>query len=829
MRTLDSALTAAQLKTSIQPAVKIVLTYGETTYTIEEDRIKDIKGFESPWHYYAKGVVLDNSDKYFNDIDLKGYQAVIHRGAVTTAGKKYSYGAPLKVVWQEFDDSPGKLTCILNMLGIPDLMELDEASDDYLPASDDAATVKELLTAIAGATLDCYDHCTAYTISWDNDEDDDDLLNFAPADSFRIYVKGSRLAAFRRVLEYCNCTARFEDDGKIHILIPTTSGTDYDYEYSLSSGHPFLNRAYRQSLVIPNKIVVESQKDDDPQYTGSATSATSYALLPKVKYYRTRLDSNDTATAIAEALLARAELEAELGTADALMNCGAEVHDYVSVADAIREDKTRTGNIGWLEWHVNPERGIYHLKFGFGAPPITRHTKELYSALQAEAGVAFDRLYAKDAYIENLSITNLDAVWIDPETGYVDLSQIGDTLDNLPDGETYIKWKSLHLDATGVFLDSNTFYHLRLPGSAVARVWKSTDAPDDPVEGDLWLDTNDTPNVVKRYDGEDWQELPADDVADLERGIIIREVKTAALTADGLVLVSELYGGLADMSGDLDDITDGSTYHRVQSAALSAEGLVLLDQTVEGTYGRILSADITAGHVKLSECYGDIDDIANGTYGKVLTTDISAGHIKLSETVGDLDDVDNGSSYGKLLLTDLSSGHLKLTTNVSAVGKWYSASGVSINASSGINIWGTANALTTRATETGTIQCYVGADGKIYAGAGTVALSSAGILVKGAKLTLQDSNGANSANLYINTSGQLRCDAWTLYTSHLLPNPLVVRNIGGASTNRYGNVFGDAVLTNSPLGSATEGQLKATLGGNNDIQIYSDGAYRNNG
>jgi len=72
--------------------------------------------------------------------------------------------------------------------------------------------------------------------------------------------------------------------------------------------------------------------------------------------------------------------------------------------------------------------------------------------------------------------------------------------------------------------------------------------------------------------------------------------------------------------------------------------------------------------------------------------------------------------------------------NAAKTGKWYSSSGVSLNASSGINIWGTNNALTTRATEAGTIQCSVGANGKISAGAGTILLGSDGLRILGQKL-----------------------------------------------------------------------------------------------
>lgn len=94
---------------------------------------------------------------------------------------------------------------------------------------------------------------------------------------------------------------------------------------------------------------------------------------------------------------------------------------------------------------------------------------------------------------------------------------------------------------------------------------------------------------------------------------------------------------LSSTTGDLDDIADGTTYSRV------------------------LTTDISAGHILLSAATGDLDDISDGSsYGKILLTDISSGHILLSETVGDLDDIADGTSYSRVAATDISSGHVYL-------------------------------------------------------------------------------------------------------------------------------------------------------------------------
>jgi len=880
---IDADLTAAQELKSLRPAIKIVLTHGDTTYTIEEDRIKSLVHVEEPWRVNAKGVELNNADGYFTDLDLKGYKAVISYGLITKSGALYSDTSPMWVTWQQFESAPGVLDCQLNLLGTPDLMDEDEASESYMPSVNrqysnisqqstqetdytlikeieltealayarvsfqlktsnalgtayarvykngvavgtirsnattdyetfledfttwvegdliqiyarisDASytayvksmeissvdegiylTIKDLLTAIAGATLACFSHCTAFTIEWDNDEDDDPLLLYQPQDSFRAYVGGSRLAAFKKALDCCGCVCRFEKDSKIHILIPESA--NFDYEYSLESGHAFFSKAFRQTLVIPNYIVVQSQKDDDPQYSGF-DSDDSYALIPVRKYIQLRLQSNDEAGDIATAVLGRYQLNAVMGAADVPMNCGAELYDYIKVTDA-REGETRTGNIGYIKRTYNAAKGIYSMRFGFGAPPIVEHTKELYQALKREMGsVSFERLSVKDAYIENLLVNQIDAVWLDPESGNVDFSLMGDNLDNLPDGETYVKYRSLHLDASGLDILEDTLYYLRLPGSATAELWKGDSAPTSPVEGTLWIDTSGETDVVKRYDGEDFQELPAATIAELNQGILVRETRHASLTAAGLVLVEELYGGLADMSGDLDDIANGTNFHRVATASLNAYGLVLLDQVVEGTYGLL------------------------------RTTDLSAGHLLLS-------------AY----------------TQVS--GEWYDHGGVEIDASTGINIYGSNYALTTRATKTGTIQCFVGSDGKLYAGAGAVYLDGSGLTIKGQFLALKNVSGVTRGYLHGGTSwltlasssGDLRLQASggdvILYGNSFLP--LASTNYIGGPGNRFGRIYGAPILSTGE--DAVEGAFKAAGGGSGYVYTYSNGAWRANG
>ena len=231
MRTLTSTLEAEQQKASIDPLIKIVLTHGDTEHTFDLERILDSSHTEEPYSQKLE-LTLDNSDGVLTGLDLKGYKGVISYGAVTDDGDEYSDCAPLTVISQRLNSSPGILDCTLSLVGIPNLMAEDKASESYLPDDDDTKSVKTLIDSLLEATMDCFSHCQAYEVVWESGYDG--LANtYKPKDSFRIYTGGSRLAAFRRLLEYTGNVARVESDGKWHILKPTTTGATYDYEYSL--------------------------------------------------------------------------------------------------------------------------------------------------------------------------------------------------------------------------------------------------------------------------------------------------------------------------------------------------------------------------------------------------------------------------------------------------------------------------------------------------------------------------------------------------------------------------------------------------------------------
>lgn len=783
MRTLSDTLLAAQKAVTVNALVKIVLTYDGNSYTYTKPRIINVKNTEDGSLQYIE-ILLDNSDGVLTDIDLKGYKGVLSNGANTFAGEEYSALAPMWVLAQEFDSDPNKLTCTLSLVGICNLMSTDEASEVHMPdfeksgtatdtmpgylkdttlnqftvgdvgktvwnstdntyavvtlrnspsvleldtdimeAGEDykicsdgiASTVKTLVNAIAGATLACFSLCKAYEVVWD-DGYDDLADTYRPKDAFRIYVGNNRLSAINRLLDYTKNVIRAEADGKLHIFKPTTSGETYDSEYSLESGqHQFFAKALRNRLVTPNYIKVQSQEDDDPQYSGYAKD-DSYDSLPaelkKHKFKKTRLESDEQGEDIAKAILAKIQMWCEAGSASVPLNVGQEAFDYVKVTDS-RESDYRVGNIGRIVRHYNATKNEWRMTFVFGNWQNVRKVLADLGITSDDLENYFSRLSVKNLYAENILVENVDFVWIDPE-GNIDLDKIGDNIDNLADGEYFARERRLHLDATGVYVHEETRYTLRMPDEGDNNLWKSLSAPTAELVGDIWLDLNYTPNKVKRWTGSAWEEVSEADRLALEKGVIVRRLKGAALTADGLIV---------------------------------------------------------------------LDETQVGTYGLVLTTDISAGHILLSKTTKD--------------------------------GLWYEESGVVLDATYGIALYGGEgiNAFRTFATaadyEAGTpVQVYIGTDGKLYAGGGKVSLDSNGILIDNSddytnRFALK--YGANTAEIFflgltlglyvpsncyigfwVGSSAKIYLDGGSLY-----PSNTGTMTIGKVNKQFYGGYYSD--------------------------------------
>jgi len=154
MRELSDELLAAQESAVLEPQIRITFSDPlevEEPVIIEHDRILGIPSQEESSDSQTIEIICYNSDGFFTDLDLQGWDAVFEWGLVTESEESPEYSAipPMKVMSQYIPASPGNLKCYLSLVGIPNLMAEDKASKDYFHHWSDEKTVKEMITEIA--------------------------------------------------------------------------------------------------------------------------------------------------------------------------------------------------------------------------------------------------------------------------------------------------------------------------------------------------------------------------------------------------------------------------------------------------------------------------------------------------------------------------------------------------------------------------------------------------------------------------------------------------------------------------------------------------------
>ena len=452
---MTETLASALRQATVTPLVRLVLTLGAESLTCTRSRILAAQEEAEPYTHSAE-LMLDNSDGEFTSRDLRGYRAVIGWGALTRAGEEYLDSPPLTVIRQELASERGTLTCRLVCQGIPDGLAEDRASEAHMPDVADTTTLQSVINSVLAGSLPCYGHCDSIPYQWDGT--DSLATGYKPRDGFRVYTNGARLAALRRLLELTTCAMRVEADGALHFFTPVTSGGTYDHEFSLAAGaHAFLQKAGRQALVIPNRIVVRTPEDWAIGYSGLATDAASYALMPKTQYQTAAADSDTQATLIAESMLSKHRLQSPVAKLTVPLAPQVRVLDYLKVTDA-RQGDTVSGNVGLVRhlWAAGRGRtpGIWQTDIELGGWSSVRslaNRLEIYPTPQGYERLG--RLSVKDLEAENIRAGSIVLEWL-TDAGAVDLSKIGDTLDHLPDGSTYAKLKSTSISAGNILLSS---------------------------------------------------------------------------------------------------------------------------------------------------------------------------------------------------------------------------------------------------------------------------------------------------------------------------------------------------------------------------------------
>jgi len=430
MRTADTALITAQKSYTITPNIQLQLIKAGNTMTYGEDRILDLRHFErAPNDYYAI-CTLNNSDKHFETnpyLNLYGANAEISWGV----GTALSAAAPLKVIEQHFNSSPGRLTVDVVMSGLLNIMDREEATEDYQEPTASTVTVKDQIIALAmggtaGYKFDAYNSYLAFTVAWDSE--DEVIDSFIPGDSFTIYQGESRYRKIKELLDLTSCVMRLGGDGQLHVFVPRISGdtwqasyayvlhdyvqsalpdynftyectqagfsgvaeptwptTDgqtvndgtaiwtcraFDYEYNntaSTANHAFYAKSRVQRVVMPNYIVVQSP---DGVYAGTAAHSDS-ALIRLDHYEIVDVASTAMASSIATAMLLQGKRQTDQGNIIAPINCGQELYDYVKVTDS-READFKIGHVAYVERHYSNNPVDWSMEIQLGEVGLRR-------------------------------------------------------------------------------------------------------------------------------------------------------------------------------------------------------------------------------------------------------------------------------------------------------------------------------------------------------------------------------------------------------------------------------------------------------------------------
>jgi len=581
-------------------------TDGTYTYDVLADDAISLQGHVAPtWPTTLGTTVADNTVTW----EMDG-----------NSGDEYSRCAPLRVRGQELHSGQGILNMILQPIGILDQLGEDKAIAEYTQLAGDTNTVKTLISAVCAASTglsSAYNGYTAITVVYDSE---DSLIDvFIPADFFSIKMNETRLAKLEELLSYTGCKMRPGNDGKLHIFVPTISGTTYGYEYkfNVSGDHNFWNKTLRSRFVNPNKEIVKTPTGISPAYTGNATSATSFALDPKTHTTERRIVSNAQGTAIAGAIIESTELDAEKGFAVVPMNCGQELWDYVKATDS-RENDTNTGNIQYIERIVEVHQKkplTWVMMIAFGKTSLSSiMANMLDSGLGGSIGsLSSDQILAMyDSIISYLESQKKEMTWIEESTP--------ENLDDIADGLSYQRVLATQISAGKIYLSSDTTFSTGYNPVLKANIFRQTSIPTSLAIGDLWFDSDDGNKLYRA------EAVGATTIAAGQWVVAPPELANATKTgewykATGVVLDAtygaSLYGAHVALrtfasitayntwlaGGDIDSLTGVQCYVGTDGAIYAGAGAVKLN--VNGIY--------ISGDSQLSTPYVNMTDVAAPT------------------------------------------------------------------------------------------------------------------------------------------------------------------------------------------------------------------------
>lgn len=723
VRTLTETLEAAQQSESKDPYLKIVVG----AYTFGTDRVLSFVHEEQPFGESFK-LVMDNSDGYFTEKNLGGEEGVLGQGFVTSEGDEYVDCSPFSVITQSFSSLEGRLICELSCIGKASELALDRASESY---KDDVTWSNP--TANESTTW------TNPEYAWD--ADDETYATSGAAASELIVTQAAGTCSKARFLKedtLHNVEVWVYKDDAWWIYFQGVRGGDWQ-EIEFPEGSvtkakilfPDNANVKLYWLQFGNKSVLTVKDLIDDMFDGSMV-CYNHCQTHTLSYDGALDDIIDT-------VVPGSDFRVPINASR--MAAAKRLLDYTYCVMRPEEDE----------------------KIHIFKPVITG---EVYDYEYGNAHVFYAKRKSNNITIPNYVIVK------SPESetvGYYGEAKDQDSIDAYHEVRFHYLKHGLEDDAeaaeiAGAVL-SKFQMHQKEAGATVpvnlgAELYdyvKITDAREGTtVTGNIGY-------IRTEYGGGKFNQtfglggwlstyVPLDEIG--------------GLPGEGMTYFSDLVVGNLYLDPiTLDQIIDGETYKRVLSGFLSSEGLWLMDEIDDddSDYKRVLATQVSAGKIYLSSeteyaanydpstkwTGEDLDDLPDGLiHSRVLTTDITDGHIKLEDVIqttlyrtcsdsdkttwsgkpDDCDELGEGVTYQKVRATQINGGYLKLTSQTVFDGVWYSEGSVTIDADSGIK--GTHNGSVTWELKN--------SDGMAYLASGGIIIDENAINVHGETLKVYD-------------------------------------------------------------------------------------------
>ena len=556
----------------------------------------------------------------------------------------------------------------------------------------------------------------------------------------------------------------WKNDEKFYVVNPSQHATVHSFDDANESWSSVESNA----VVIPNRVVWW-YLDGDTWSSQSAVDSTSYSAMGFYVDEHYGFDpedweavtTSDEASALATAKMTKLQLQAAKGTLIAPMHCGIELYDAISITDnRYGTPQTFTGYVFGIRREYG--RGIYRITLTLGGMEryVGEDNKVYDIRVEKPATVAPP---APDwSTILPKAIQGFDTDITFSETDYDTVAWTSGTI-TFYDGTT----QSIDAGNTGNLATADIYY-----------IWFDL---DDESPGTLKVDSR--ANYLSAFDE--------------KIGLLCLVQRGSASDIAPTIIPS--YGKEPLITPDVIDMTGLKEYDYGGSTYLQA----------------LLTTQIQAGTIKLSSATTFDTGYDPSHKPKVFYQDAQP----TAEQAGDLwVDTNDGNKMWRWS----GSAWVEIPpelANAAKTGEWYNESGVEIDASHGINIYGTNQALTTRASKAGTIQCYVGSGGQFYCAAGKVYMDANGIIID-----ISDSFypitfkwGSDTRGYIYPTSDSLTIYAAGSWDLNLQGSPIKL----GTAVELYGDI--DFYPTNGgqgELGTTSKYFKKLWV---NDIDVGTDG------